>query len=520
MAVAAAPVPNTDLCTSPIDQWIPADTAVVVEVNHAGQWSESFGDNQLGQILLRVTPANRFIRGWRRMQRMLGQTSAQMVDNYFGQSVILLAAHTDPGSPMVIISRLANRELATDLIQKLQLEEREVFEDHHIYQTPDAGAILSLHDTSPTIIFTSERNTAYLKRLILAAKTEPLLKDDKVFNQFLTAIPDNTVLKGYVRPDGDEKHSFFVTNDANAIKAQYIGKMSEMMSVLSQLGSNEPHQFGPLPPDCMAALSVNLNHQQLQDTSVVEMINKIIAPKTFAADLQPKLGKSIVLFLNKPDQMQMLPAVGIALQMKDHDLTADMDTFMKNVMVVSTMSMEKQRSQEPGQAQQPIAPVQPTLVTHNKTAYRTAPVANIKMIQQGMTVITPIQLSWGRINDWYVICSDKQTFCQCVDNPADKQSLIQPVAVAQAPQATTTQIAELQIKPQVLIDHLQRFTQDEPLDEQPMHERRRSYYRPRPISIRDLCTALDKFTQMRINIVRDAQNRMITHLEMDKKPAQ
>jgi hypothetical protein len=31
---------------------------------------------------------------------------------------------------------------------------------------------------------------------------------------------------------------------------------------------------------------------------------------------------------------------------------------------------------------------------------------------------------------------------------------------------------------------------------------------------------LDKFTQMRINIVRDAQNRMITHLEMDKKPAQ
>lgn len=518
MAAVAAPPQDASLTRAPFGQWIPADTAVVVEVTDAGKWSEDFGDNQLGQVLIRFSPASRFIRGWRRMQRMLDQTSAQMVDNYFGQSVVLLAAHTTAGSPMVIASRLADRKTATDLIDKLELEEREVYADHHIYQTPDGGAILSLHDTTPTIILTSERNTPYLKRLIDAAKTEPLLKDDKAFNDFLAQTPANTVLKGYIRADfEDAHHSFFVTQADNMIRGKYIGKMPEMMQVITQLGSNDPHRFGPLPPDCMAALAVNLSTTH---PKTIEFIDKILAPKSFVNDIQPKLGQSLVVFLNKPQQAQMIPSVGVAVQMKDTDLASDMDTFMKNVMVVSSMSLEKRRPQAPGE--QPPPPIQPMLVTHNKTAYRTAPVANIKMIQQGMTVVTPIQLSWGRINDWYVVSSDKETFCQCVDNPTDKSSLIKPVA-APNPQAEPGQrVAQMQINPHILVEHLQRFTQNDPqnaptpeADTSP-----RPFYRPRPISINDLCTALDQFSSMQIDIYRDTQNQMVTDVELVKKPAE
>lgn len=536
MAVVSAPPADTTLLTDPVGQWIPADTAVVVEVTNAGKWSEGFSDNQLGQILIRFSPANRFVRGWRRMQRMLEQSSGQMVDKYFGKSVVLLAAYTSPGSPMVIVSRLTDRQTALDLITKLELEEREVYADHHVYQTPDGGAILSLHDNSPTIIFTSERNTAYLKRLIDAAKTEPLLKDDKAFGQFMAATPADAVVKGYIRPlDDTEKHSFYVTYDATGIRGQYIGKMPQIADVLSQLGSaNMPHSFGPLPPDCMAAVSINLGNSHPQ---TVEFINRIIAPKSFVDDVQPKLGKSMVVFLTKPQQLQMIPALGIAIQMKDTDLTADMDTFMKNLMVVSSLSLEKRHKPatpdqaEKPEADQPIQPVQPTLVVHNKTAYRTAPVANIKMIQQGLTVVTPIQMSWGRINDWYVISSDKETFCQCVDNPTDKPALIQPVNHAQPIATPGTPIAELQIKPQVLVDHLERFAHDEPAavdpGDRPMppggtdgqyYGRRR--YRQPPIRISDFCDGLSQFSQMRISIYRDDQNQMVTQVELTKKPAE
>lgn len=519
MAVTAAPPQTASLTSAPIGQWIPADTAVVVEVTDAGKWSTGFGDNQLGQILIRFSPANRFILGWRRMQRMLGQSSAEMVDNYFGKSVVLLAAHSGTGSPMVIASRLANRKLALELIQKLELQEREVYCDHHIYQTPDGGAILSLHDTTPTIILTSERNTPYLKRLIDAAKTEPLLKDDKTFTEFLASTPSDAVLKGYIRADFEDiKHSFHVTHTDNALRGKYIGKMPEMMQVLSQLGSNEPHRFGPLPPDCMAALSVNLSTTH---PKTVDLIDKVLAPKTFLKDIQPKLGQSMVLFLNKPVQSQMIPSLGIAIQMKDTDLAADMDTFMKNVMVVSSMSLEKRQSQPSPPGNQPSPPpVQPTLVTHNKTAYRTAPVANIKMIQQGMTVITPIELSWGRINDWYVISSDKQTFCECVDNSTDKTNLIQPTAMLKPQQTPGQSVAQLQIKPHVLVEHLKRFIPAEPEQNHASPSDSQRFYHPRAFSINDLCSALDQFTSMQINVYRDTQNQMVTQMEMIKKPAQ
>ncbi|MBN4061057.1 hypothetical protein JYU15_01335 [bacterium AH-315-I18] len=323
---------------------------MVLEIANARQWSGNFGSNQLGQMLIRFSPANRFIRGWHRMQRMLGQTHDEMVDNYFGQSVVVVAAHTGPQSPMVIISKLRNRQVALDMIAKLQLQLRESFEDHQVFQTPDGGAILSLHDKSPTIILTSERNTPYLKRLIMAATTEPLLKNDPAFIKFLASTPDDAILKGYIRPVDGEKHSFFITNHPDAIQAQYVGKTPKITEIISRLGSNEPHRFGPLPANCIAALAVNLNEQ---NTKSIDLLDMLIAPKTYAKDLQPKLGKSVVFFFNKPEQEQILPAVGIALHMKDQNLSADLDTFMKNIMVVSSMTLGKKRTQQPGQNAQP-----------------------------------------------------------------------------------------------------------------------------------------------------------------------
>ena len=519
LSVVAAPVQDSSLTTAPFGDWIPQDTAVVVEVTQAGQWSEDFGNNQLGQMLIRFSPANRFIRGWRRMQRMLDQSSAQMVDDYFGKSVVLIAAHTNPSSPMVIASRLNDRQTALDMIKKLQLVEREVYADHHIYQTPDAGAILSLHDSTPTIILTSERNTPYLKRLIDAAKTEPLLKDDAKFQTYLASVPADSVLKGYIRSDDDQqKHTFFVTQNDRGLTGQYVGNMPQLANVLSQLGATQPHHFGPLPPDCMAAMSVNLSRIKPQ---TVAMFDKILAPKSFTADIQPKLGQSMVLYLNKPTQLQMLPSVGVAVQMKNTDLASDMDTFMKNIMVVTSMSLEKRRPHQPNAKDAPAAPVQPMLVTHNQTAYRTAPVANLKMVQQGMTMITPIQLSWGRINDWYVICSDKDTFCQSIDHSDNKASLVKPVAAidAKAVQADEpgVRVAKLQFKPQVLIEHLKRFVDPNQPQIVPPANNRRLYLRYRPIRIEDVCEALSHIQSVEVNVYRDDTQQMITQVQLVKQ---
>jgi len=513
IAVTTTPPQDAPLISDPVGQWIPADSAMVVEISNAKQWSGNFGDNQLGQMLIRFSPANRFVRGWHRMQRMLGQTHDEMVDNYFGQSVVLVAAHTGTQSPMVIISKLRSRQVALDMIAKLQLELRENFEDHQIFQTPDGGAILSLHDTSPTIILTSEHNTPYLKRLILAARTEPLLKNDPAFLAFLASTPDDAVLKGYIRPADGEKHSFFITNHADAIQAQYVGKTPQITDILSRLGSNEPHQFGPLPANCIAALAVNLN---AQNTKSIDLLDMLIAPKTYAKDLQPKLGKSVVFFFNKPEQKQMLPAVGIALQMKDQNLSSDLDTFMKNIMVVSSMTLGKKRTPQPGQNAPPVMPVQATLIKHNQTAYRTAQVANIKMVQHGLTIVTPIGLSWGRINDWYVVSSDKQTFCASIDNSCQKTPFMTS-ALNPVEEVPGTRIAQMLLKPQVLIDHLKRFAHDEPQTPK-ITSPRRSHRRQSPIELSDLCAALQQFSQMSVNVYRDDQNQMVAHIKINRIP--
>lgn len=511
MAVTPAP-PVSNLVQEPVSQWIPADTAIVIEVNHAGQWSQDFGEDQLGQLLVRFTPARRFLRDWQRMQNMLEQTGSQMVNDYFGKSVIFLAAHSGTRTPMVIISQLREPKLSQTLIEKLHLEHRETFKDHEIYQTPDGGAIVSVHQSSAAIILTSERNTAYLKRLILAAESEPLLKDNKAFTQFHTQLPTNTVLKGFIRSGKSSQQSFFVTNDRQSLRATYTGNMPSIAKVLSHFGSQNAPDFGPIPSDCMAAISLNLDKN---NTTPPQLLSKIIAPQTYATDLHPKLGNAMVLFLKKPVKKQMFPSVGIALQMKDQTLASDLDTIMKNVMVVSTMTLEKKRSRIPRSNDQPVTPIQPKLVTHNKTAYRIAPPANIKMMRQGIAMVTPIQLSWGRINDWYVVSSDKQTFCACVDSIDAKQTTlktsIQKTNVA-AIEKTNKRIAEFQIQPHILIEHLKRFIPDQTTPKAKRHRIPRN-----AIRIDALCNALSKYSNMRISVYRDAQDQLISHMELTKK---
>ena len=209
----------------------------------------------------------------------------------------------------------------------------------------------------------------------------------------------------------------------------------------------------------------------------------------------------------------MLPSIGIAVQMKDQTLASDMDTIMKNVMVVSTMTLEQKRTRKPQTGNNPTPPVQPQLVTHNKTAYRTAPAANIKMMRQGIAMVTPIQLSWGRINDWYVISSDKPTFCAAVDSMDAKQATLKESIQKTNDAAiskTNRHVAEFQIQPHVLIEHLKRFVPDAT---QPAPHRV-----PRnAIRIDDLCDALNKYSNMRISVYRDAQDQLISHMELTKK---
>ncbi|MBN4061056.1 hypothetical protein JYU15_01330 [bacterium AH-315-I18] len=161
-------------------------------------------------------------------------------------------------------------------------------------------------------------------------------------------------------------------------------------------------------------------------------------------------------------------------------------------------------------------PVQATLVKHNQTAYRTAQVANIKMIQHGLTIVTPIGLSWGRINDWYVVSSDKQTFCASIDSTTQKTPFITP-ALNTVEKVPRTRIAQLQIKPQVLVDHLKRFAHDEPEDQKVTSSRHSQ--RQAPIHITDFCKALKQFSQMSINIYQDDQNQMVAQVKISRIPA-
>ncbi len=518
-----------------LDSFVPADSAVWVEVTKASQWGQAAADDQLGRWLMHVRPVHRFARAWRQMQLMLDLTGPQMIQQYLGKKVILLSPPPEaslgitpaPGSapgnapetttaPTLVLLSKVDRQALTQLVKKLELTELQNLGRFTLYQTPDEQTLLALSPEDQVMAITATAHQKYLTQIV--QNSHRTLDQQTAFQTWNQQVPAQAVLRGIVRGNDQQSHRFYLTPTEKGLVAHYVGRMPQWDAWLTRFAPIQRREFGPLPAKMMAALSINIHDNAPADAG---RLDRILEPKNYRKDIQPKLGQSMVFFLEQPAKDQMIPALGIALEMKDPTLGGDLDMYMKNLMLVASMTMQRQslqRTPPPGSSpeQRLPMPIQARLVQHNQIAYRTATVGNVQIRQSGKKIVKPVHLSWGTIGKWYVVSSDEQTFKHCVEGcppqGCAKTGCPMHEKVLAPTDIQVPAMADLRVQPKMLANHISQMVTRWQADNK---DPRKAILFQKTLSF---CNVLKRYQQLQISVHYDDAKQIIAQCKLVTQP--
>ena len=182
-----------------------------------------------------------------------------------------------------------------------------------------------------------------------------------------------------------------------------------------KLGTATALQLGPLPRDTLAVVMLNVYDQQPQKT---QFINTLLAPKTYEQDILPRIQAPLVLFLGQVPQDQIktetnaaFPVLGMAIRLRDPAVAEELTDLVDNALRFANVSGFDQKA--------PPIPLQSD--EHRGVSYGEAHAGPMLVARTGRKELGPLTLTYGRIGNWYVVCTHNWFFRQCIDAQADPQ---------------------------------------------------------------------------------------------------
>lgn len=226
-------------------------------------------------------------------------------------------------------------------------------------------------------------------------------------------LPANRIATAYFRESDDNVHALAASRKGRDVMLTYRGRSPDYKPLLAQLGDGAALDFGPLPATTIAAVTLNF---KLPAPPNEKQINHLLAGKSFRADMLPKLGAPIVAFLGEvpgeelePKRSFSLPVAGLSIRLKDASVAADLTNAINILVVMANFAAAKWEA--------PDIPVRD--VIHREAAFRVADVGPLLSSRAKRDEFKPINVAYGRVGDWYVICSQEKFFTQCVDANID-----------------------------------------------------------------------------------------------------
>ncbi len=408
------------LLTSLVHAESPADLApdkagVFVQIDDAAGLRKAYENDPLVKYLQKMLPNEGKPGDWVALEKMLGLTSEQIVDRFFGKSAAFVAERPEDGGPWMLMSRVteAEHKLA---VEKLGLQFINEVNGYKAYRTSDDSARMAFG--KEWMVIAEKRHERIIGDVLKQADGFAPLSKDKQFAAQIAKLPADRVAFALLRDSSKgELHSFALTRNGLDAALHYAGQSPQATPLFDLMGDAKATDFGPLPASTLAAVTLNLDKIKLEDTAAID---RLLTPRKFETDIAPKLAAPVLLFAGQVDPAEMerkpdmpLPALGVAIRLRDRSVAIDLDRVLDSVVTIANV----------GTIQWQTAPIALRHVTYQQgddaVAYRVADFGTMLAQRTQRPELAPIRVTYGRIGDWYVITTQHAFFKACLKTQTD-----------------------------------------------------------------------------------------------------
>jgi hypothetical protein len=399
-------------------QLAPADANVYVQINDLAGLRADWANDPLAKYLEQYMPPHHEPQAWQDIQTLMGMSGEQIVDTYFGKVLGLFAVGTGEKPPGLVLSRVeaADSKMA---IEKLALESMGKFGPFELYQPSDGKGRIAVSDK--WVAMGDVKHDDFIRNALTNAGKGPSLADNAQFKQWTSKLPGGWIAMGFARDkDKDEVHTAGAYRENRNLTIEYAGHSPNFSKVYEKLSDAGAAEFGPLPQSTIGAMTLNV-YDKTPDPRAVEFFDRILAPRSYEQQVLPKLDAPVVAFLGElkssevePNPGLSVPVVGVALHLKDGSVSADLDRILNSVLVFANLAT----------MQWAVDPIAMTTSEYSGSKYSVADMGKpLSQKAKRPEIAGLVKLTYGRVGDWYVICSHETFYRQCVDAAAGKSAL-------------------------------------------------------------------------------------------------
>lgn len=409
----------------------PADTPVFIHISEPADWLADLTEGPLGDKWRTMIEEG---EGSGDLLAAMGMGVDEFMEAYFGGDVVVISkGDSEQGEegPGVIFTKVsqADRDHA---ITTLALKQNGDIAGNPVYTGDDGDGYIVMMDD--WVAMADLNSFAYLQEILNQPVNAPRLIDAEHYAKWTRELPAGRAMTMLAIESEDSQHAMGVVRNGKGLDATYLGMSPDFDEMMAMLGETSVADFGPLPVETISATTFNIEPTE-EARPGLDKLDMLLNGKSLVNDVMPKLDAPTVFFMGsvagnsvEPSVDVQVPVGGMAFKMNDASVVNDMNQMFDNVVMLANVA---------------VMNFEAGLIPQRTESYggSTFKVAELgKPIAQGLQFpeMAPVQIVYGAIGDYYVVCSQEEFFKQCVDaSKADKAMRIdiegQPHRLAKTP---------------------------------------------------------------------------------------
>lgn len=405
------------------DEILPANIGSFVQVNDLATWRSRLTDVPAVRYFLKLMPHQRHHQAWHALEDVLGMDGNEIIDRYFGTRLVLAGPRPGWNEPIMMLLKVQPEDTQR-LIQRLELQPIGDVGAFSMYSTPDDSTHMAAR--GPWISIANVQHDRWQQQTLLESEAGPLLANDAEYQHWTRRLPEEGFIRGFFRGhDSGHIAAISLAHERRRLTLHYAGQPPESRRLMASLGDASVKEFGPLPRATLAAISINVldRHPPYSDA-----VDRLLAPKTLEGDIMPKLDTPLLFFLGEISREQMMetqtprnvrgdvpaaiPVIGMAVRLRDRQVARDLSLILDNLALIANVAT----------APWGTPPMITETVRRGETTYHSVEIGPVLAQRMGHDELSPVRLAYGRVGDWFVLCTHDRFMDACI-NAANDETL-------------------------------------------------------------------------------------------------
>ena len=452
--------------TEPLDDpamLCPASAVGYLRVDRLAQWRASGESDPLVKYVWQTVQALGPPSCWQRAAKHLGWDNDAMLDAYFGRTVALIGQRVD-GQPALVVASRIGAEALRKLPAAAGLKpwappgagagpESGVRRPESarsrgaglvsvgpfaMYSTEEDGEAFVFAIGKRWLLIVEQKRIEHLRRVLTVTPrrgagggenhaddtVNPPLAELPAYRQLLAKLPTGrSALLSTGNSKGTERHAAAVVRHGRDLTVHYVATGTKLARIDRRAAHSAGVDFGLLPAATVSAATINMLDRSPRQFGLLDLL---LFPHKIGAQILPKLSPPMIVFLGtvpgaevRPDPGGAVPVVGAAVKLNDYTAARDLDRLVAGLHLVANLreldlirSVFGLRRVKAGDTTFHVADFGEALSKRLKDP-QLSPLLRLPS-SAGLT-----RLSFGRIGQWYVLCSQEAFFRRCIAADAD-----------------------------------------------------------------------------------------------------